>query len=349
MSTVLPPESGVQPDPFRYGWRYVRRQQPDGTEDFDMVPLTLEDVLHPEEGDQILENSRHERHRRYFQDVFERRLLRQPTLLSLSDCRIDWDRPDLRPHGPDLIVLERDEPWAWRSWSTLHVQEERARPRLIIEVVSPNTRTNDVVDKVEHYHRAGVPLYVLVDEEQEEGPLRLVGYRHEPRGYAPLPLDEQGRLLIEPFGLYLVVVGERVAILDAATGDELGDYVAVSEALEAEVRARQAAEKAREEAEQARQAAEQRQRGEAEARQAAEQARQAAEQAREAAEGREQEAAEARKAAEQRQREEAEARQAAEQRGRDEAVARHQAETQAAQLAARLKQLEEELQRLRGS
>jgi Uma2 family endonuclease len=321
MSTFNPPESGVRPDPFQYGWRYVRTRRPDGTEELEQVPLTLLDVLHPQEEDQILENSRHERLCRYFHDVFEQRFARQPTLLSLSDCRIDWDRPDLRAHGPDLIVLERDEPWAWRSWGTLHVKQERARPRLIIEVTSESTRQNDVGPKVEHYHRAGVPLYVIVDEETEGGPLSLVGYRYEPKGYVPLPLDDHGRLHLEPFGLYLVLKGDRAALVDSATGKEQGDYLAVCEALEAAVRSQQAAEA--------------RERMEFEARRAVERARVEAEQGLQVAE-------KARAEAERQRREEAEARQAAEQ-------ARREAETQAAQAAARLKQLQEELQRLRGS
>src|SRR5262245_45597129 len=82
-------EHGMQPptptapasDPFRYGWRYVRRTLPDGTETLEQVPLTLRDVLHPQEDDVIPENSQHEGHRRYFHDVFKRRLSRQATIL----------------------------------------------------------------------------------------------------------------------------------------------------------------------------------------------------------------------------------------------------------------------------
>jgi Uma2 family endonuclease len=348
MSSVIPPEQSLEPDPFRYGWRYVRRTMPDGKEELDLVPLTLLDVLHPQEDDHIPENSRHERHRRHFQNVFEQRLARQPTRLSLSDCLIDWDRPDLRAHCPDLIVLERDEPWPWGSWSTLHVREEGAHPLLIVELVSPSTRDNDVVVKVEHYHRAGVPLYVILDEEYEEGALRLIGHRYAPEGYVPFPLDEQGRLPLEPLGLYLAVVGDRVAIFDAASGQELGNYAAVCDALEAEVRAREAAEKALAEAEarqreeaQSRQEAEARERQEAQSRQEAEArqreeaiARQAAEQARQEAERREREQVEARQAAER-------AHAEADQRAHEEARARAAVET-------RLKELEAELQRLRG-
>ena len=116
---------------------------------------------------------------------------------------------------------------------------DAAYPRAFTEL---RTAAFGLVEKVEHYHRVGVPLYVIVDEEREAGPLRLLGYQYKPQGYALMPLDERGRLHLEPFGLYLAVIGERVAIFDAATEKELGDYVTVCEALEAEIRARQAAE-----------------------------------------------------------------------------------------------------------
>ena len=57
MSTVSksrPPRS-PGPDPYRYGWRYVRVVAPDGSETFDQVPLTLEDVLFPQVGDFIVQ------------------------------------------------------------------------------------------------------------------------------------------------------------------------------------------------------------------------------------------------------------------------------------------------------
>jgi Uma2 family endonuclease len=332
MSSALPPAPSLEPDPFRYGWRDVRTTRPDGTEEVERVPLTLEDVLHPQEGDTIPENSRHERHRRHFKDVFEHRLARDATRMSLSDCLIDWGRTDLRGHSPDLIVLERDGPWPWRDWGTLRIQQEHARPLLAIEIVSPHTRSNDVVDKVAHYHRAGVPLYVILDSEYDEAPLRLVGYRWAPGAYTPVPLDEQGRLLLEPFGLHLQVVGDRVAVFDVATGEELGDYVAVCDQLETEVRARKAAEEAQAQAEQA-QAEAERQRAEAE------QQRDEAERQRMEAEQREREQARALSEAEARRRAEAQARADAERRAQEQAQARAEAEAQLAQLRAELEKL----------
>jgi len=55
MSVIHPPTPSPPPptpprdnDPFRYGWRFMHRVGPDGREDLEQVPLTLEDVLHPQ-------------------------------------------------------------------------------------------------------------------------------------------------------------------------------------------------------------------------------------------------------------------------------------------------------------
>ncbi len=66
----------VDPDPFRYGWRYVRRTLPDGRETLDQVPLTLEDVLHPEEEDATPEDTIHEPERSHLVGACRRRLWR---------------------------------------------------------------------------------------------------------------------------------------------------------------------------------------------------------------------------------------------------------------------------------
>jgi Uma2 family endonuclease len=133
-------------DPFRYGWRYVRRPTPDDPNHLEQVPLTLEDVLHPEVGDFIVHSDRHETDRMYLTAVLRARLEPHGQAIVLSDVRVAWDVPDLRPHGPDVMVIPglRER----RDWSTFDVAEEGVRPALIIEITSPETRENDVVRKV---------------------------------------------------------------------------------------------------------------------------------------------------------------------------------------------------------
>jgi colicin import membrane protein len=292
MSTVIHPAPGPavppDPDPFRYGWRYRTETRPDGTRAVRQVPLTLEDVLHPQLGDVIVENSDHKKNCGYLEYVLRWRLARDPSALVLADCGVYWDVPGLGHHSPDVSVIfgvrERRE-----RWSSFDVAEQGVRPTLLIELTSPATRNLDLVDKVRDYHRAAVPHYVIVDEEREGEPLRVLGYRYTPEGYVAVALDGQGRMPLEGLGLLLGVRGSRVVLFDAASGEEVGDYDSVCRALEAEALARRAAEG---------QAAAERDRAQAEAL-----ARRAAEGQAAAERGRAQAEALARRAAEQRLRE----------------------------------------------
>ena len=89
-----------------------------------------------------------------------------------------------------------------------------------------------------------IPLYVIVDARTRRGKrtLQLIGYRWTPQRYERIPLDEHGRLLLEPLGLLLGVKGSRVVLYDAATDEELGDYETVVQELETQTAARQSAE-----------------------------------------------------------------------------------------------------------
>ena len=159
--------------PFRYGWRLVPRPTPDNPHHLEQVPLTLEDVLHPEVGDFIVHSDRHAIDRMYLTAVLRTRLEESGAAIVLSDVRIAWDVPDLRPHGPDVMVIpgivERQD------WSTFDVAVEGARPAMIIEITSPETRENDLEIKVDHYARAGVPQYVIVDNQSRRGARRRRG------------------------------------------------------------------------------------------------------------------------------------------------------------------------------
>src|SRR5205814_763302 len=113
------------------------------------------------------------------------------------------------------------------------------------------------------YHRAGVPLYIVVDQVREGGLRTLHGYHWTPDSYDEVALDEEGRLLIEALGVRLGLRDNRLVCYDAETGEELGNYTAVEQA-------RRAAEERLRAEEEARRAAEERLRREEEARRAVE-------------------------------------------------------------------------------
>ncbi len=338
MSTVSTSKRPIpplpKPDPYRYGWRYVRVEGPDGSVSFDQVPLTLEDVLFPEVGDFIVQADAHIGDWTYLRVVFKARLAGDPAAVVITDCRVDWNIPGVRPLGPDFAVFFDVK--QHRDWATLDVAAEGARPVLVVEITSPDTRQNDLVAKVDYYYRAGVPLYVITDAKDEHDGgrrLELIAYRHTPAAYERIAPDARGWIWLEPVRLWLGVrpdrrLGhDRLACFDPDTLEEIGDYTAISQALEqAEAQARIAAQaKAQAEA-QARVATQAKAQAEAQARIATQAKAQAEAQARIAAQAKAQ--AETRAAQ-------------AQSKAQAEAEARARAE-------ARIRELEAELKRLSG-
>jgi hypothetical protein len=314
---------GEEDDPFRYGWRYRRRTHPDGTSTVDVVPLSKEDLLYPEEDDFVVQRPPHLRDFEYCHGTLEVHYADRPDVVVLGDCRVDWGVAGVRPLGPDILVLFDVREWLQRG--TFRIAEEGGRPVLVMEIASPSTRDNDLGPKIDLYYRVGVSRYVIVDRGPEgEDPVQITGYQWTPQGWEKLTPAAQGRLSLAPVPLLLGVEDGRPWLYDAATGARLLDRLEESQAREqAEARA-EAEERARAEAEE-------RARAEAEAREAEAEARARAE-------------AEARMA-EERARAEAEGRAQAEERAREaEARARAEAEDRAA-LEERLRELEEQLRR----
>ncbi len=213
--------------------------RPDGTEDLDQVPLTLEDVLHPEEGDFIVMSDPHSCDMAYLRAVSKARVAYDRTAVVLSDCRIDWNIPGVKPLGPDFALFFGAG--GTSRGQTFDVAAEGVRPALVIEITSPDTRVNDVGIKVDYYHRAGVPQYVIVDaiDLGEKRLIEFIDYRWEPAGYRRLGPGERGRIWLPSLRLWLGQTRERLggfmrlACFDPDTDQEVGDYTAISQALAA--------------------------------------------------------------------------------------------------------------------
>ncbi len=253
MSTVStsqpPPPAASEPDPYRYGWRDVPVDHPDGSVSFDAVPLTLEDVLFPQVGDFIVQTVHHNSDLNYLKDVFEARLAVEEHAAVVSDCRVDWNIPGVAPLGPDIAMFLGIK--QRRDWATLDVAAEGAQPALVVEVTSPQSRKNDLETKVDLYHAAKIPLYVIADartETEETRRLDLIAYRYQPDGYERIAPDHRGWIWLEAVRLWLGVTRDRVpgydllACYDPETGEEIGDYLAVTRALQAEAESRARAE-----------------------------------------------------------------------------------------------------------
>jgi colicin import membrane protein len=228
-----------QPDPYRLGWRYARVTRPDGSKAIDQVPLTQDDVLFPQEDDFIVQNTAHNADRGYLDDVFNGRVNDNATAIVLADCRVDWNIPGVRPLGPDIAVFFGVKRARSQHWDTFSVAVERAKPVLVVELTSRSTRKNDLGIKVDFYHRAQVPLYVIVDAvgDGAKRRIKLIGYRYTRKAFKLIAPRKDGRIYLEPLRLWLGITQDRrtgimrLACYDAGTGLELGDYTAISQAL----------------------------------------------------------------------------------------------------------------------
>ncbi len=232
-ATIPPPKD----DPFVYGWRYVWSEE---LQEYDQVPLTLDDVLHPEEGDELVLSSLHEEFCLYLFGMLLDYYKDDPSVLVLHDTGVYWDIPELRHHSPDLAVIFGIQN-PREDWRSFHVAREGVRPVLIAEVTLPHTRIVDVDsdirprNKYRQYRRAGVPYYIIIDNARRNvgQPPPLFGYRLNKRGaYEPLQPNEQGWLWLEPLQLWLGTNGYWIALYDR-NGKVLGDYTAVKEELAA--------------------------------------------------------------------------------------------------------------------
>jgi colicin import membrane protein len=202
-------------DPFYLGWRYIKELDKDGKEDIKQVPLNPDDLLHPEEDDFLVTNYAHIINFNYLFGVFKERVRGRPGEIAFGDMRIDWQIDDDSVFGPDISVFRNlNAPWDPHR-GTFPVKSMGAETVVVIEITSPSTEKNDRGVKVKEYQRIGIPLYIIVDYEEDAGELVVVvyGYRMTPAGYSRIPADPKG-IWIEHLRLWVRSGGEKVICVD---------------------------------------------------------------------------------------------------------------------------------------
>jgi Uma2 family endonuclease len=229
------------------GWRYKRVTLADGREVSYMVPLTSEDFLNPQEDDVWPQSPLHARITDDLTFMLRTRYT-NTNIVVFHDLIINWGIPGLANPSPDISVIPGLPVYRLQDdISTFYVQQEGTKPVLIIEVVSPWYRQEDLVDKVGIYEQAGVHEYVIFDFFSPHNPERgttLVYRLIDGRYQQQLP-DENGFYDCETVDLRVGLEGgERLVLEDRQTGKRL-------QTLEEVIAARRKAE-ARAEAEAAR-------------------------------------------------------------------------------------------------
>ena len=210
-------------DPFRYGSRWVQVETSRGTE-WQAVPLTLEDLFDPQEDDHVTHSILHgdilSAVREMIRQVFRSR--GRSDVLVCDGVKMLWKDPALPQIGPDLAVIPGIEDTTLRR-DSFNEKKEGTGPAFVLEVISKSTRDFDYEDKPQIYQRAKVQEYILLDPL--ETPWKLLGHRlHQESGrYRKIRADKNGRVRSEALDLFFSIApeGDRLILVDAATGEEL--------------------------------------------------------------------------------------------------------------------------------
>ena len=196
---------------------------PNGDETYHQIPLTASDILDPQLGDVMPQNSKHFRTNVDLFDIFELHYLNDPTVGVFGDLKMMWRIPGLQEPAPDVAIIPNIENKE-ASRSSFDVVKEGTRPCVVIEVISPKYPGDDT-KKVKIYEKAGVEEYILINphSDAEQPYYELWGYRRGKGGkYRPIKLDKKGRLLSKTTQIHFSVDNENdELILTDVTGKQL--------------------------------------------------------------------------------------------------------------------------------
>lgn len=119
--------------------------------------------------------------------------------------------------APDVLVARGVGKWKRNTY----LLWEETVPVLVFEITSRGTRDEDTGNKKTLYERLGVEELVLFDPFGEYLKPRLQGYRLERGRYRPISPGRDGSLSLRSTGVTARPEGERLRLVDAATGEKL--------------------------------------------------------------------------------------------------------------------------------
>jgi Uma2 family endonuclease len=116
--------------------------------------------------------------------------------------------PRIQQLAPDVLVAQVDPHFR----SSYQLEEEGMAPALVLEVLSPESRQRDTVDKRRAYEAMGVQEYFLFDPVGRLLTPRLQGYRREGERLVRWEPDDEGRVWSDVLGAWLRVVGDDLRL-----------------------------------------------------------------------------------------------------------------------------------------
>jgi len=181
-------------------------------------PLEQEIEYPTSDGQPMAETTLHRKVMADLIEVLERRYVDVPDVWVGGNLFLCYEKGNpAATVAPDVLLAKGVTKWDRPNYL---LWEERP-PSLVIEVTSRKTRREDQHAKKSVYERLGVDEYILFDPYGEYLKPRLQGYRLKSGRYQSIPSGEDGVLLSRTTGLTLRPEGERLRLVDTATGETL--------------------------------------------------------------------------------------------------------------------------------
>lgn len=216
-AAASPAEPRWEDDPFRYGYRW-------GEKPGEMIPLTYEDLLDPQEGDRVPDDNLNHQIALYFNHFLEHQFAGEEDVLTGGDLKLRFGEKGKGP-APDAFVLRgvRDP---GRRRGSFWIGREPGQLVLAIEIVSRNYKDKDYKDSKALYEREKVPEYVLIEllGEYLDGAYKLTCFRLDESGvYRQVEADEIGGIVSEQANLRIEPdpEGWGLRVTDLRTGERL--------------------------------------------------------------------------------------------------------------------------------
>ncbi|MFP5286688.1 MAG: Uma2 family endonuclease [Thermoanaerobaculia bacterium] len=183
------------------------------------IPLKHDDVYYPESDGRPMAET--DLHREVMTDLIhglKRRYAEAPDVYVGGNLLFyDVQGNPRSSFSPDVFLVKGVPPGRRRIFK---LWEEGKVPCLVFEITSDSTHREDEAKKM-RYQRLGVEELVLFDPLGVYLDPQLQGYRLDNGVYRPLKPNPDGSLTSQTTGLLLRVEGEKLRLIDAASGEKL--------------------------------------------------------------------------------------------------------------------------------
>jgi Uma2 family endonuclease len=181
------------------------------------IPLRYDDVFYPEsDGQPMGETELYRDEIVYLIEAFRERFEMETDVHVSGNLFFYYRQGDPKSVVcPDVMVIPgipSGQRRIYRLW------EEEKVPCLVVEVTSDSTIQEDLTRKKACYERLGVEEYFLYDPRAEALSPQVQGFRLAAGRYQKVSPEADGSLVSRTTGVTLKLEGERIRLVETATG-----------------------------------------------------------------------------------------------------------------------------------